>query len=389
MRRPIDSASRSTVEYPSAIFSLERHESFPYDRFAYSVFHIGIEAFHHRKLPEQMHVSFFDGARNTDWWKFSARIGALRKSEDHEVSGFQISMSPLAPLMLYGISHFAVNYLFNDDLPSSTTETIRDIRESIERFMLYVDDSLQVYWNDGIASCIRRFIELAQIQFSDVEEFIAMYDLMVKTVVYHEIAHAYVGQLTEFRNLNTAQDLRSFEFIVDTVATNWIYREMIVNTPDSETYRDKFGRDSHRDSIFANAHLVTQSQTLMMLFFAIASRHNNKGRANVGTAATHPQSTVRCLVQRLHFSILLESNFADLIDDEGFRYFERHQMFYDALFTATGFIKDNDWGAVIDDQTAADLRRSEALVAECNIEELKNMTHLFHLFATRRKTNLE
>ena len=61
MKAPIDTKELSMIEVPSAVYSLEFHEIYPYDRFAHNTLRIGIEALHQKNLPESILVSFLEG----------------------------------------------------------------------------------------------------------------------------------------------------------------------------------------------------------------------------------------------------------------------------------------------------------------------------------------
>ena len=113
MKPPIDTSASSVVEYPSAIFSLERHEIYPYDRFAYNLLHVATEALHKKGLPQRIFLSFLEGTADNTWWFFNASIDRLDGNSEGS-NGFHISSTPLTPILLFSICHTMGYAMFDE-----------------------------------------------------------------------------------------------------------------------------------------------------------------------------------------------------------------------------------------------------------------------------------
>lgn len=62
------------VTYPSSLFSLAKDEVFPYERFAYNVLDVGVEALHRKKLPERLLVDFTRLPAGSSPWSINTGI---------------------------------------------------------------------------------------------------------------------------------------------------------------------------------------------------------------------------------------------------------------------------------------------------------------------------
>jgi hypothetical protein len=384
MKPPINTPTYSYVEYPSAVFSLERHEIFPYERFAYTVLRIGVEALHSRELPDRVRVSFSDGVDGNHWWAFNAGIQPMEGLFGPEVEGFHISTTPIAPLLLFGMSHYAAKSLFRQDKDFDHQRTTADLRSFIDGLARHFGQALKTYRTFGLASCIRRFTELVGIQIWDLNKCGLTYDVLIQFVANHEIAHAYVGQLTDPSGQHSAQDQRAFELIVDTLATEWIYNHMIRNTPDTEAYRKFAGVASYKDSIYHNVRLVLEGQILTFLVFAFAGALLHQGRVVLDGGLVHPHVLIRTMIQHVHFMTLVESNFSDHLQKEDFDELDNFYGFYMSLFAKAGFFNADDAKAMIDIRTAEDFYRAYELVEKYNIPDLKKSRGLFRFASSLR-----
>jgi len=384
MKPPIDTRTYCYVEYPSAVFSLERHEIFPYERFAYIVLRIGVEALNHRNLPGQMHVSFSDGADGSHWWAFNARIRPIIEPSGLQAVGFKVSTTPMAPLMLFGMSHYAAKSLLNLGEDYNRDETVSNLRSFVQDFSSHFTQALEVYRSQGLASSIRKLFDLSGIQVLGLDECGCTYTLLVEFIANHEVAHAYVGQLTSSSGHHSSTDQRAFELIVDILATEWIYRHWVVNTPDTDVYRRFRGTSSYEDSIFQNAILVLKGQIMTFLVFAFAGTLVNKGRVVLDGGVMHPHALLRCMFQHVHFMTLLQSNFADILSKKQFHQLDEYYRFFISIFAETGFFNADDAKVLTDTQTAEDFCRAYELIEEYGIKELEKSQQMFQFAASLR-----
>ena len=119
------------------------------------------------------------------------------------------------------------------------------------------------------------FFSRLNVQLFELQTVSPHFDQLTQFVVYHEIAHAYVGQFTS-RNFTDTEE-RAFEYIVDLVATTWIYNKMVRLTPDTPAYRSYRGIETHSECIRQNSQLVLMNQLLTLLFFAFGAAVNTNG----------------------------------------------------------------------------------------------------------------
>jgi hypothetical protein len=299
LKPPIDTKEVSMIEIPSAVYSLEFHEIYPYDRFAHNILRIGIEALHQKNRPESILVSFLEGATNNQWWVFNARIGNWR-SRHGDIHGFRIATTPIAPLLIFGVCHALAPLLFDHNEQEETFAKPDRLRAALLEFGTRFSGALKSSKDQGLASAIRGLYEsYGIISVLDIQHSKNRYDACAQFIANHEIAHAYVGQLASTVRQLKAEEYKAFEFIVDLVATQWMYRRLIINTPDSTEYRDLRGTSDHAESILLNGYLMAESQILILLLFAIGSALTNNGRVSLEGGLVHPHSVVRHLMQHV------------------------------------------------------------------------------------------
>lgn len=384
MKPPVNTRTYSYVEYPSAVFSLERHEIFPYERFAYTVLRIGVEALNNRQLPDRIYVSFADGTESSNWWTFNAEIRPMEGLFGPGAEGFHILTTPIAPLLLFGMSHYSAKSLFRKDQNFDREGTLSDLRSFIDGLSRHFGHALNVYRTKGLASAIRRFSELSGIQVWDLNDCAAIYEVLISFIANHEIAHAYVGQLTDASKPDSDQEQRAFEIIVDMLATEWIYNHMVVNTPDTEQYRESSGFKSHNESIYHNTMFVLEGQILTFLVFAFTGALINQGRVVLDGGLVHPHVLLRCMIQNVHFMTLVQSNFSNLLSEDDFDGLDKYYTYYMSILAEIGFFNADDAKFLEDTQTAEDLCRAYELVEEYNVRELKKSREMLRFAAGLR-----
>ena len=57
-RSALETNQSCSVVYPAGLFSLEKDEVYPYERFAYSLLDVAVEALHHQNLSGNISVEF-------------------------------------------------------------------------------------------------------------------------------------------------------------------------------------------------------------------------------------------------------------------------------------------------------------------------------------------
>jgi len=85
------------VVYPSGLFSLEKDEVYPYERFAYSLLDIAVEVLHHAQLPENIVVDFTQIIPGISPWSLNASVNI-----DSDGSGNPIRFRFMTPELFPG-----------------------------------------------------------------------------------------------------------------------------------------------------------------------------------------------------------------------------------------------------------------------------------------------
>jgi hypothetical protein len=365
-RPPITTTRKSTVIFPSAIFSLERDEVLPFERFAYSLLDLAVEALKAKSLPEQVIVEFSNERPNFAPWTINASIqcefdGAGRPS------AFKFIIPELVPSLVY---------IFCHNLGAELLETGScDLRKGIQQFANGANAGVRVYKERGLSHAIRACYEHYGFTIPDYSRAQHSYDLLTKLMAYHEIGHAYADHLTCGRGIN-AVTRRGFELIADLLATTWFYGGYIRNTPDDEGYRKARGFVSHTESIFTNCIEAQRTHLILLTLMAFAGAQQSGGRLNVGGGISHPSGLQRHMLQRVHLGTLIESNFARVLSKEQIAALEDDWRAVFEVLLSAGIIPLKDVEAHLDPQECDAIEAAANAIEEMNVEELKPVVPL-------------
>lgn len=376
MKPPIDTSASSVVEYPSAIFSLERHEIYPYDRFAYNLLHVATEALHKKGLPQRIFLSFLEGTADNTWWFFNASIDRLDGNSEGS-NGFHISSTPLTPILLFSICHTMGYAMFDEHEDQSRAVEPEIISKKLRSVGDALSNATLIYREKGLASAIRSITESLGIGVFNIERATTYYDVCTQYLTNHEIAHAYVGQLSKNTRRFSDSERHAFEFIVDLIATEWIYNKMIVNTPDTAEYRNIRGTKSHAESILSNALLVCQSQLLIFLTMAFAGALLNRGKVILDGGDVHPNSLIRHMMMDVHFWTLFESNYSTLLSVDQLKELNDYTHSFFGVFAHAGLFSIDDTKAFTHKSNLEDYENAQSLISEFKIKELEHRGGIF------------
>jgi hypothetical protein len=296
---PIDSPSECKVIYPSCLFGLEKHELFPHERFAFTVLKIGVPALNAVNEHDSLTISFDDDPR----WSPNVRVTAMPAK-----GGFSVKTSGLMPTMLFCLCHAVGKKLFDDEIASRWVSNPTGFRDEITSYGKALGNAIEVVRKRGLGFGIQTLIASSGVNIFKLAETSHVFDVAARFVANHEIAHAYVGQLTQKKRKLETSDLRGFEIVVDLVATNWLYQRIVKLTPDSDEYRTFRGTSTHSESIVANATTVLDGQIIFLLYICFASAMANGGWVSLKSSSSHPPYLARYLLQQIHFLTLVESN---------------------------------------------------------------------------------
>jgi|HubBroStandDraft_6_1064221.scaffolds.fasta_scaffold70780_2 hypothetical protein len=234
-RAPIDAPVKSSVTYPSSVFSLEKDEIYPYERFAYNVLSIGVGALHEKGLPERLNVDFSRVLPKSSPWTINASIRCER-GNDNKAEAFHVETPELLPAIVYLFSAVVAPDFFEDWRFESLRADPELLGRKIHLFADAVNAGVRAYRdNQGMGHAIRASYDFLELGIGDLPGTAHYYDLLTKLMANHEIAHASVGQLQRQPGTKPIERI-AFELLADMVGTYWFYRKMIVNTPDTDEY---------------------------------------------------------------------------------------------------------------------------------------------------------
>jgi hypothetical protein len=359
-RRPIATSLKSTVGYPSALFSLEKDEVLPFERFAYNVLDVAIEALHAKSIPERVAIEFSSGERLTPW-KINASV-QRECDADGRTTGFRFLIPEFVPTLLY---------LFCQKLGAELLETgVSDVRQNIQAFADAAVTGVREYKQRGLGHAIRASYEYCGFTISDYSRAQHSFDLLTKLVAYHEVGHAYADHLTCGPDINPVTR-RGFELIADLLAATWFYNKYVRNTPDDSGYREARGLASHQEAIFTNSIEAQRAQLTLLALMAFAGAQQNDGCPTVGGGISHPPGMQRHMLQHVHLGTLIESNFAKLLSREQLATLEEDwNSLFECLITS-GIIPVSEAVSHLDPQESDTIEAAANAIESMNIQELR------------------
>jgi hypothetical protein len=223
--------------------------------------------------------------------------------------------------------------------------------------------------NGNYAQFIPKFFESIKLGTSNAQGSTTYYDLSCLFVTSHEIAHAYVEQVTK-RFLSNSE-MRSFEYIVDLMAADILYQKIVKFTPNDDTYRHLAGHKTHKESIVKNTQIGITTITLVLIFLGLAGSFNNGGLAKLEGGPKHPHTLFRNILQYVHFSTLVMSNFSSFFDKEDTAIVDSLWTKQLSLLVNAGFVNHSDLETLKASTAFEDFKGIPAVIKEYNIEPLK------------------
>ena len=362
--------STNKVLYPSSIFRLEKHEIFPFERFAYCAMKIGADVLPPANLPNSIEISF-DDSNSIFKYPWLVNAGIMQNIYG---DGFKIITTSLTPVIIMAICHSIGLYLFNSDHDLDKFE----FRKKVTDLGNNLNSLINSYNNDGLQKSIRSLFDDIGLGIFNFSAPVLFFDLTTQFIVNHEIAHAYAGQLTSKHNYSEGEN-RAFEFIVDLVATEWLYNKMIRNTPDTEEYRNLRGVKNYSESIIENTMTTLDMQINTVLVFAFAGAIVNGGHFSLEGGISHPHPLSRYGLQMMHLTTLVLSNYKDIFSKEVETELGDRWTYYFSFLIESGLISQNDIKAMASGTFYADLKDAIGLINTHNILELKKVVPFLEL----------
>jgi len=97
---PVETALTSRVQFPSALFSLEYDEVFPYEGFAHNLLRHAVDALQARDLPPNISIDFAGLLEGQYPWTLNSSITVGTDSSGHATS-FRFVTPELVPAIIY------------------------------------------------------------------------------------------------------------------------------------------------------------------------------------------------------------------------------------------------------------------------------------------------
>jgi len=378
-REPIETGLTSSVVYPSGLFSLEKDEVYPYERFAYNVLDAGVYGLHLRGLPESISVDFTRVLPGCSPWSINASVSVNQDSDGRPLS-FTLSTPEFAPAIFYMFAAIIISDFFDDDSFVAFKDDPRKLGERIQHFIDGASAGVRAYRDKGLAHAIRAGYEHLDLSILDLQNYADGFDLLTKQIAYHEVAHAYIRQFMRDQDTSSTQG-RAFELIADLVATEWLYNVMVRNTPDTEEYREFRGLDTYADTILTNSLMSIRSQQAGLILSAISGAQRTKGPLSLTGSKSHPPALQRYQLQHIHLYTLIASNFSDVLPEENLALVGQDWSERMDMLVRSGVIPLHDLEDSLDLLHCDTIETAADLIEEHNVPELRRTVE--YLRATR------
>jgi hypothetical protein len=356
--------------YPSGLFSLQKDETYPYERYVYNVLSIATEAFHTQKLPLRMTVDFTQEGQTASPWIINASV-EYQLDENGQPLAFTFRMPELTPAILYLFTAAIVSDFFDAHGFEEFQKKPDTLRQRFQHFGQAVTVAIREYHVQGIAPAIRAAYEHLGLTIGTLQRSSDDYNLLAMQMAYHEVAHGYLKQVT--REGTTKVETSAFELLADLVAVAWFYNHMIVNTPDTEEYRRFRRSKSHADSIFMNAMLTLRSQQALVILMAVAGAQRSGGAVSLAAGEIHPPGMQRFMLQHVMLYTLIASNFGNLLLPEHFGVFQKDWDDNLDTLVRAGVIPLKDIETMLDTRECDTVEAAANLIEELRVPELQRL----------------
>lgn len=358
--------SISNVIYPSNIFLLERHEIFPYERFAYNALKVGVPA-----LKEKLDNNQFD-VNMSDDSSFITNFSIGRFESD---DGYVINTNAYTPPLLLVFCKYFEKLFIDDELFLAFCKKPEKFRDFIKDYSGIIVKTFTNNRNKLISDWVRDLFNNFNLDIKAVCGWISeYYDLCCKIIAYHEVAHAYVGQLF-FSNSISKNHVKAFEYAADLVSTEWFYNTYIRNTPNTQEYREFRRIETYNECLTTNYHVANKTYFMMLLYIGISKALLTDGSLDLDGGRTHPNSLSRLLMQRMHFDTFCMSNYSEVFTKD---YMSKSDTYFGSLtelFVKSGVIQQSDLKAIL--KIKEDFNDLKEIIKNYNIENLKMLLNIF------------
>ena len=368
---PVETALTSRVEFPSALFSLEYDEIFPYERFAHNLLRHAVDALHAKDLPPNISIEFAGLPEGQYPWTLNSSI-TVGTDPSGNATSFRFVTPELVPAIIYALVATALHDFFDATEFRALSASADLFAERLKQFAASVNLGLKNYSSESFALTVRGIYERLGLDVWRLHRCADDYDNVTKLIANHEIAHAYLKQATRSPAPTSSESI-AFEFIADLLATHWHFRKMVRLTPDSDEYRAFRKTKSHADSIFGNALIGLRNQISLLILMALAGAQRNQGVASLDGGPTHPNGLQRFLWQRQEFLVLLESNYSNVLSKDHFDQLDTDYTERMEVLNKIGLVSAADSGAMLDPIQCDTYEVAANLLETLDVEELTGL----------------
>jgi hypothetical protein len=244
-----------------------------------------------------------------------------------------------------------------------------------DQIRLFVDAAnagVQAYLNHGFGSAIRASYDHLDLKIWDLDASADHYDSLTKLIANHEVAHAYVQQMTR-KTRSTKAETIAFELVADMVATAWLYNKMIRDTPDTGEYRKFRKMNTYAETILSNSLSTLRCQQALLILMAIAGAQRTGGTASLSGGDTHPAGLQRYELQHMHLYTLIRSNFSAVLSKEDLQKIDADLNLRMDVLIRSGVIQASDFEKLLDPSECDVIEIAANLIEELRIIELEQL----------------
>lgn len=386
--KPVDTFLNSSIKLPSSLFTLRKYELFPYERFAYNILHIGIEALNKVDLPESITVDYTKLSLDSAPWLINASI-TYNHSGSGDLLGFEVNLPEFLPVIIHLYIHIVANQFFDYKNLISYNQKKESLKTSIQSLFDVLNKSVQCYKKNtnSIGLAVREAYSTIGYGFNDLNDSSNHFDLLTKLIANHEIAHAYLGQLSDWKG-GPQIDYSAYELLADLLAIEWFYIHMIKNTPQAPEYFKMRGVKNFSEALCRNVDLVFESHQSLLLLMGIAGAQRTRGKITLQGSGVHPNGLLRHLLQHCHLYTLLHSNYSsDLLDEKSINFIDKKYDLIMKILLENGFISTQDVNTLINGETYQILERAIQIIEEKKIQSLENIKIFLRSYIDTMKEN--
>jgi hypothetical protein len=167
-RGTIETSQSSIVVYPSGLFSLEKDEVYPYERFAYSLLDIAVEVLHRAQLPENIVVDFTQIIPGISPWSLNAAVNIDWDGSGNPIR-FRFMTPELLPAITYLFTAELMRDLFTEGGPLFYEQNPNALRERTRRFAEGTSAGVREFRSGGLAAGVRAAYDYLGLTVTDLE----------------------------------------------------------------------------------------------------------------------------------------------------------------------------------------------------------------------------